>query len=653
MCGIAGMLDPGGRMDDHRRALSAMSAVMAARGPDAEGVHLDEAARLGLVHRRLSILDLSPTGAQPMTSASGRYTLTFNGEIYNFPDLRGELEKTGARFRGTSDTEVLLAGFEAWGIQPTLERANGMFALGLWDGHDRVLHLARDRMGIKPLFYGWFDGVFAFASDPNAFDAVPGFDGEVDRTALVSYLRHGFVPAPRSIFRGVHKLRPGHHLAVGADAGPADPRPWWSVGEAVRRGRAEPFAGSPAEAVDALEDLLRGAVTRRMVADVPLGAFLSGGVDSSTVVALMQEAGSGPVKTFSIGFDEARFNEAEHARAVAAHLGTDHTDLILTPAETREVIPLLPAMYAEPFADSSQIPTYLVSRLARRQVTVSLSGDGGDELFAGYHTYAMAAALHGRVARVPRWVRRTGAAVVRGIPVGFWDGAERFLPGFTSGGRTFALSGDRLHKLAGVVRGRDFAEMCVALGSAWEDPAPMVPGGRDEGAALDVFGDLPGGVTGVPAMQAVDQRFYLPDDILVKVDRASMAVGLEARVPILDHTVVEFAWSLPPEHLVRDGRAKWPLRRVLDRHVPRELIDRPKQGFSVPIVDWLRGPLREWASDLLDPERLRREGYLDPAPVDRTWREFQAGGRNWQHRLWIVLMFQAWLDHRRERGGAA
>jgi asparagine synthase (glutamine-hydrolysing) len=651
MCGIAGFLDPARRIDDPDRSLAGMGGIMRRRGPDAEGSYRDDAAGLGLVHRRLSILDLSPTGAQPMVSASGRYVVSFNGEIYNFPVLRRELEDAGASFRGTSDTEVLLAGVEAWGLEETLRRANGMFAFALWDARDRRLALVRDRLGIKPLFYGFFGGVCAFASDPNCFDFVPGFTGAIDRGALVQFLRHGFIPAHHAIFEGVSKLPPGQLLEVGADASEASPRSWWSVRRAVEQGRTDPFRGTPEEAVDRLEELLRGAVRRRMVADVPLGAFLSGGVDSSTVVALMQGAGEGPVKTFSIGFEDERFDEAGFARAVADHLGTDHTSLVQTPAETRAVIPDLPAMFAEPFADASQIPTFLVSRLARRDVTVSLSGDGGDELFAGYHTYAMAAALRNRVARVPLWARRTGATLVRALPVGLWDAAERHLPAFDSGGRAFNLSGDRMHKLAGVVRGRDFAETCVFLKSIWEDPAGVVRGGREDPTALDLFRDLPGAVTGIPSMQAWDQRLYLPDDILVKVDRASMAVGLEARVPILDHTVVEFSWSLPPDFMNRDGRTKWPLRRVLDRHVPRHLIDRPKQGFSVPIVDWLRGPLKDWAGDLLSPDRLGRDGVLRPGPVARCWDEFQSGKRNWQHRLWGLLMFQAWLDHRRERRG--
>jgi len=653
VCGVAGILDPRGRVPDPRAVLEGMNRVMARRGPDAEGIVREEEAGLGLAHRRLSIIDLSPAGAQPMASPGGRFVATFNGEIYNFPDLRADLERGGVAFRGASDTEVLLAAVESWGLEEALRRANGMFALGLWDRRERRLHLVRDRLGIKPLFYGWVDGVFAFASDPACFDAVPGFAGEIDRSALAVYLRHGFVPAPLAIFAGVRKLPPGHRLAVDADAGPAEPRPWWSLRGAVEAGLGAPFAGTPAEAADALEDLLRAAVRRRMVADVPLGAFLSGGVDSSAVVALMREAGGAPVKTFSIGFHEEDFDEAAHAAEVARHLGTDHTDLVLTPAQALDVVPRLPGMFAEPFADPSMIPTYLVSELARREVTVSLSGDGGDELFAGYHAYAMAAALHARVSRLPGWARRSGAALVRGVPVGVWDGLERFLPAFDSQGREFAASGDRMHKLAGVVRGRDFADMCVRLGSMWEDPNRVVIGADEPPVGLDAFRDAPAALGPVPAMQAWNQRFYLPDDILVKVDRASMAVSLEARVPVLDHTVVEFSWTLPPSFMNRDGRTKWPLRAVLDRHVPRALIDRPKQGFSVPLADWLRGPLREWADDLLHPDRLRADGLLRPGPVARTWKEFRSGRRQWQTRLWALLMLQTWLDHRRGRKGAA
>jgi len=651
MCGIAGILDPLGAIPARRECLDRMGAVMKLRGPDAQGIHLDEEAGVGLVHRRLSVIDLSPTGAQPMASATGRYTLVFNGEIYNFPDLRRELEGSGARFRGHSDTEVFLAALEAWGLDRALERSNGMFALALWDSVERKLHLVRDRLGIKPLFYAWIDGVFAFASDPNCFDALPGFSGDVDRGALALFLRHGYVPAPHCIFSGVKKLSPGCLLTLDASAGETEPRSWWTLREVAAAGLGTPYGGPPEEAVEVLEGLMRSAVSRRMIADVPLGAFLSGGVDSSAVVALMQEAGTQPVKTFSIGFDEEGFNEAEHAAAVARHLGTDHSELVLTPAECRDVIPMLPGMFAEPFADPSQIPTYLVSRLARNDVTVSLSGDGGDELFAGYHRYAWGAALNKRAAAFPSWALGTGANLIRSLPVGLWDAVLRRASAFDSGGRAFDLTGDRLHKLAGVLKGKDFADQYRRLVSIWENPAKVVNRGYEPPSALTGLRDDPAGLGIVPSMQYWDQRSYLPDDILAKVDRASMAVSLEARVPLLDHTLVEFAWSLPESYHVREGRTKWVLRRVLDRHVPRELIDRPKQGFSVPLADWLRGPLKEWAATHLDPAVLKSEGLLRPGPVTRCWNEFQSGSRQWQNRLWNVLMFQTWLAHRRSKGG--
>jgi asparagine synthase (glutamine-hydrolysing) len=629
-----------------------MTDVIARRGPDDQQTYSDDEAGLGLGFRRLSIIDLTPDGRQPMHSASGRYVMVFNGEVYNYESLRPELLALGASFRGHSDTEVILAAVEAWGLAESLQRFNGMFAIALWDRRDRRLHLVRDRMGIKPLYYGLVGGSLVFGSDLASFRKYPGWQGGIDRGALCLFLRHGYVPGPHSIFTGVRKLPAGHLLEVVDPAAELpDTTPWWSVRGAVERGLENPFTGTASEAVVELEDLLGQAVRDRMVADVPLGAFLSGGVDSSTVVALMQAGHGSPVKTFSIGFEDPEFDEAGYAGEVARHLGTDHTDLYVSPQDCLDVIPELPGMFTEPFADSSQIPTYLVSKLARSKVTVSLSGDGGDELFAGYHNYAFGAALWNRAGFIPPWLRRTGATVVKGIPSGAWDQILRLARPFDSGGRGFDVSGDRIHKLADVVGHRDFQSIYRSLVSAWRNPRDLVVGGHEPDYLLNGLGPVPPVDDPVQSMMYWDMVTYLPDDILTKVDRASMAVSLEARVPLLDHRVVEFAWSLPLDYKLRDGRAKWVLRGVLGRHVPSHLIDRPKRGFGVPLSAWLRGPLRDWAESLLAEDRLAAEGYFKPRVIRRAWNEFVTGRRQWQASLWMVLMFQAWLERQGATGG--
>lgn len=646
MCGIAGFWNPDRGSHDPRDVLQRMTDVIFHRGPDDQQTYSDDEAGLGLGFRRLSIIDLSPDGRQPMTSASGRYVMVFNGEVYNYESLRPELLESGASFRGHSDTEVILAAVEAWGLNESLQRFNGMFAIALWDRRDRRLHLVRDRMGIKPLYYGRVGGSLVFGSDLASFREYPGWHGGIDRGALCLFLRHGYVPGPHSIYAGVRKLPAGHLLeVVDLAAELPDTSPWWSVRGAVERGLENPFTGTATEAVVELEDLLGQAVRDRMVADVPLGAFLSGGVDSSTVVALMQAGHGSAVKTFSIGFEDPEFDEAAYARDVARHLGTDHTDLYVSPQDCLDVIPELPGMFSEPFADSSQIPTYLVSKLARSQVTVSLSGDGGDELFAGYHNYAFGASLWKRAGAFPPWLRSTGATVIKGIPTGVWDRFLGLAGSFDSGGRAFEINGDRLHKLADVVRHRDFQAMYRSLVSAWRNPGSLVVGANEPDYALMGPGTASPIDDPVQSMMYWDMMTYLPDDILTKVDRASMAVSLEARVPLLDHRVVEFAWRLPLDYKQRAGRAKWVLRQVLDRHVPGSLIDRPKRGFGVPLSSWLRGPLRDWAESLLAADRLSSEGYLKPRVVRRAWDDFVTGKRQWQTSLWAVLMFQAWLDH--------
>ncbi len=643
MCGLTGFLDFDRSAGDDELCATAgrMADTLVLRGPDDRGVWSDAAAGVALGFRRLSIVDLSPEGHQPMASASGRFVLAFNGEVYNHVDLRRELEGPGSPpFRGHSDTEVMLAAFERWGVEGSLGRFVGMFGFALWDRRERRLHLARDRMGEKPMYYGRTGGAFLFGSELKALRAYPGFRGEVDRDALALFLRHGYYPTPHSVYRGVRKLPPGTLLTVEADRPGAEVtlRAYWSAAGAAEAGRSAPFAGTEEEAGDRLEALLRDSVRRQMVADVPLGAFLSGGVDSSTVVALMQAEGTRATKTFTIGFEDAAFDEAGFAREVARHLGTEHTELYVTPADALKVVPGLPALYDEPFADASAIPTYLVSCLARRSVTVSLSGDGGDELFGGYAWYPRTDQVWGRVRRVPRPLRRALAAALAGPAV---LGAAALGRSVAPARVARAASADRLLRLAELLRRSAGPEdVHRVLLSMWGDDPRLVLGAGPRGAATD--GPAPRtGLDDVARVMLHDTETYLPDDILVKVDRASMGASLEARAPFLDHRVVEFAWTLPTAYKLRAGRGKLPVRRVLYRHVPRELIERPKRGFSVPVADWLRGPLRGWAEGLLAEERIRREGFLDPAPVRAMWRE-HLDGRNREATLWNVLMFQAW-----------
>lgn len=640
MCGFVGFLGRSSfvQVEDVHCVLTNMAQAIESRGPDAFGAWADPEAGIALAHRRLAIVDLSLAGAQPMVGAGGRYVLAFNGEIYNHSKLRDELH--GVIWRGHSDTETLLAGFNAWGVEATLQRSIGMFAFALWDRQQRVLTLGRDRLGEKPLYYGWQGqgphSVFLFGSEVSAFRRHPAFAGTINRDALALYMRHNCIGGEHSIYQGIHKLLPGHLLTLAAQQ--AQPRvwAWWSVAEVAQRGMTQPFAGSPEQAVDALEALLSNAVGQQIVADVPLGAFLSGGVDSSTVVALMQAQSSRPVKTFSIGFHEAGYNEAEHAKAVAQHLGTEHTELYVSAQQALDVIPKLPKLYAEPFADSSQIPTYLVSQLARQHVTVSLSGDAGDELFCGYNRYQMTAQLWGKLQRVPKPLRRAAAAAITAVPPARWDSLGRFLP--------VARLGDKLHKGAALLGHTTVAELYRGMVSHWPEPDTLVLGAHEPALLLRGTQLELQGLNEVERMMALDMLSYLPDDILTKVDRAAMGVNLETRVPMLDHRVVEFAWSLPLDYKLRGGVTKWPLREVLYRHVPRSLIERPKMGFGVPIDHWLRGPLRDWAENLISESRLRQEGFFNHEPIRKKWAEHLSGQRNWQYHLWSVLMFQAWLE---------
>lgn len=658
MCGMTGfVLARSGVSAEGLRAMAGtMATAMHHRGPDDSGAWADESSGAALGHARLAIIDLSPAGHQPMVSAGGRFVIAFNGEIYNHLELRAELEAAGAApvWRGHSDTETLLAGFEHWGVEATLQRTVGMFAIALWDKAERSLTLVRDRFGEKPLYYGWAgqggERAFVFGSELKALRAYPGFDAPVCREALADYLRFMYVPAPRTIYRDVFKLEPGCLLTL-RGAPPAEApaqalragqahvsvalQRWWSLAAAVEAGAADPVRDE-GEALRMLEARLEEAVRLQSLADVPLGAFLSGGVDSSAIVALMQRQASRPVQTFTIGFDEAGFDEAPHARAVAQHLGTEHHEMRVSAQMAQDVIPTLPWMYDEPFADSSQVPTHLVCQAARRQVTVALSGDAGDELFGGYNRYFWGPRLWRRMAALPYAVRQCAARGMQAVAPARWDALLR--------AAGVVRPGEKLHKLGRALQGaRTIDDLYANLVGEWPQGHGLVRGA--DGAAPQSMPWPEAGLHDPAArMMYQDAMTYLPDDILCKVDRAAMAMSLETRVPFLDHRVAELAWRLPMEMKVRGGVGKWALRQVLYQHVPRELIERPKAGFAIPIGQWLRGPLRDWAESLIDAPRLEAEGYFDPAPIRRIWAQHLSGRYDWTPRLWSVLMFQAWLE---------
>ena len=675
MCGLTGFLtDQASSREWLEAMVTRMADTMEHRGPDDVGAWVDVPSGMALGFRRLSIIDLTPAGHQPMVSSNGRFTIAFNGEIYNHLELRAELLAAGAApiWRGHSDTETLLAGFEHWGLELTLAKTVGMFAIALWDVRERKLHLTRDRFGEKPLYYGWVgtgtSPAFVFGSELKTLRAFEGFANPVCRAALAQYMRFMYVPGPRSIYQGIYKLEPGCLLSIkgpAPQAAPAQPlRPptvyenltlsrWWSLADVVQAGAKKPITDE-VEAIESLEQRLADAVRLQSLADVPLGAFLSGGVDSSAIVALMQQKAARPVKTFTVGFEETGFDESPYARAVAKHLGTDHSELFVKAIEAQTVIAQLPAMYDEPFADPSQIPTHLVCRAARQHVTVALSGDAGDELFGGYTRYFWGPRIWAKLAWLPYPVRQALGAAISAMPIAGWDALSRPINVLLSDGDGIVHAGDKAHNLAARLRGvRNLDDLYLSLVSEWQDPAQVVRGNNSctvvepSSVLSDPLpeGDLTDLNNSPLRMMYRDSMTYLPDDILCKVDRAAMATSLETRMPFLDHRVAELAWRMPLHMKVRGGQGKWALRQVLYKHVPRELIDRPKAGFGIPVGDWLRGPLRPWAESLLDQNRLNAEGYFYPTPIRKKWAEHLAGQRDHSVSLWAVLMFQAWLEH--------
>jgi len=639
VCGIVGYWD---RQGANTSIVEQMALRLHHRGPDGAGAWLSETQDVAMAHRRLAIIDLSSAGHQPMTSPCGRFTLVFNGEIYNHVNLRNNLEKEGGNYkwRGHSDTETLLAALQHWGVEKTLSNINGMFAFAMWDSHEKNLLLARDRMGEKPLYYGNNGNCFFFTSELKALEPHPKWNPNINRRSLSLYMRHSNVPAPWSIFDGIMKL-PAAHYTVISEAGLVitQPKSYWSLANVALHKHIGTEKLNVKNLTNQLDDILREAVSSRMIADVPVGAFLSGGVDSSTVAAIMQAQSKSAINTFTIGYSEHSYDESSYAKSIAKHIGSQHTELIVTPEEVRQVIPRLPAIWDEPFSDSSQIPTFLVSELASKHVKVILSGDGGDELFCGYNRYQQGAKIWPIIQALPRPIRM----IISSLMIKFPSVSLQHLLGILPDQFQMPHIADRIPKLAGLLEETTAASFYRKLVSHWSQPEKLVIGGYEPRTVFDDLSSVPEFSCIRDQMMYLDCMSYLPNDILTKLDRASMAVGVEARVPLLDHRLVEFAWKVPIAFKYRDGRGKWLLREVLSRYVPRELIERPKMGFSLPIEEWLRGPLRDWAEDLLSEEQLSKDGYLNAQLVRKKWTEHMSGKRRWHYHLWDVLMFQAWL----------
>ncbi len=655
MCGIVGFLNSSNNYSDQQLGgiITEMSRALKHRGPDDKGVWVDVKAGLALGHRRLTVLDLTKEGRQPMVSFGGRYCLIFNGEIYNFKKLRDELNKNNAAipWRGNSDTEVLLASIEFWGLETAVKKCIGMFAFALWDKEKKLLHLVRDRIGIKPLYYGWANDLFLFASELKPFHFHPDFEKEIDRNSLALLLQYNFIPAPFSIYKNVYKLQPGAILTLDSQkSGKQVPNlvSYWSLDQVVEKGLLNPFQESEAKIVEDLEKLLLDSVRLRLISDVPLGAFLSGGVDSSLIVALMQDLADHPVQTFTIGFSESEYNEAYEAKKIAQHLGTSHAELYVSPKQALDVIPKLPYLFDEPFADSSQVPMYLISEFTRGKVAVSLSGDGGDELFGGYNRYVWGNWAWSRIKKMPLWLRQLTANSIGCLSPLSWDRIFKNLDFILPSSYKVPNPGYKLQKFIELLEKNTPKGLYAAMVSNWKEPADLV---KDVTQIPDLIkgGKLWEKISDFKQqMMYMDTLSYLPDDILTKVDRASMGVGLEARVPMLDHRIVEFAWQIPMRINFKQGANKRILRKILYKYVPRNLVERPKMGFSIPIDEWLRGAMRDWAENLLSEERLLREGFLNPVPIRQKWNEHLSGKRNWQSSLWSVLMFQGWLENETE-----
>ena len=645
MCGLSGYYS---RQTYPLSIAERMGAALEHRGPDDSGLWQDKNHGLVLIHRRLSILDLSTAGHQPMHSPNGRYVVVFNGEIYNHLALRQQIPAT--HWQGNSDTETLLACIEHWGITVTLQHMIGMFAIVLWDKAQQQLTLARDRMGEKPLYYGWQGQSFLFGSELKSFRPHPDFQGDIDRDSLTLLLRHNYIPSPYSIYRGIRKLTPGCYFTLNL-ASPINtgyypnPTSYWSLRETVTHAKQNPFTDTDQQAINSLEKTLSTAIQRQQIADVPLGAFLSGGIDPSIIVALMQANSDRPVNTFTIGFNNHQYNEAQYARAIANHLGTRHTEFYVDAREALDVIPELSNLYDEPFADASQIPTYLVARLAKQQVTVALSGDAGDELFAGYNRYVWTQRIWNKISWIPASLRKTLAQLITLLPPHQWDRLNQLNNQLRPRRPHITQLGDKLHKLAVRMGSRHIHELYYQLVSEWMQPDQVVLNSHEPTSLLTTPEQWPALEDHREQMMYLDSMTYLPGDILTKVDRAAMGVSLETRVPFLDHSVIEFAWRLPMHMKIRDGQSKWLIRQLLYRHVPQTLIERPKMGFGVPIDSWLRSSLRDWAEDLLDESHLRQDGYFNPIPIRQKWQEHLSGQRNWQYHLWPVLIFNQWLHH--------